>query len=88
MALSVNIGNVDFEDKYCFQFVYPSNYAHELGPYNRQNPAYMNYHRIVFKPKSTTASLQISDWIDATETGGPVGQELIFNFVEVQPFYE
>ena len=88
LALSIKIDNVDLVDKYCFQFVYPSNYAHELGPYNRQNPAWMNYHRIVFKPKSTTAFLHISDWIAATDPGGPVGQELIFNFIEVQPFYE
>jgi hypothetical protein len=32
------------------------------------------------------AGLQISNWSSASEPGGPAGQELMMNFVEVQPY--
>ena len=31
--------------------------------------------------------LEISDWIDEKTRGGPVGQELLFDFMQVQPFF-
>ena len=48
----------------------------------------MNYHRLVFRAKDTTAKLTISDWADATTPGGPIGQEILYNFVEIQPYLE
>jgi len=44
--------------------------------------------RLVFRALGTTAKLTISDWIDATDPGGPIGQEILYNFVEVQPYIE
>ena len=41
---------------------------------------------MVFRAKSGEARLTISDWVGEKQRGGPVGQELIFNFVEVEPF--
>ena len=32
--------------------------------------------------------LIISDWINQSEPGGPVGQESVCNFVEIQPYLE
>ena len=78
---------LDLIKDYCFQFVYPSCYSHEHGPFNRQHPAWMNYHRMVFRPKSNTAELIISDWASSHEPGGPIGQELVCNFIEIQPFF-
>lgn len=46
----------------------------------------MNHHRIVFRAKAPTAKLTISDWAEDGKPGGPVGQELICNFIEVQPY--
>ncbi len=46
----------------------------------------MNYHWRVFRAKSATARLTVSDWKSAAEAGGPIGQELIFNFLELQPY--
>lgn len=46
----------------------------------------MNYHWRVFKAKETTAKLTVTDWQDDQHPGGPIGQELMFNFVEVQPY--
>ena len=46
----------------------------------------MNFHYIVFRAKSASAKLTILDWADESEPGGSVGQELIANFIEVQPY--
>ena len=35
---------------------------------------------------SPTARLTISDWADERTPGGPVGQELMHNFIQVQPY--
>ncbi len=66
---------------YCFQFAYPSCYDHASGPYNSQHPAWFNFHREVFRAAASTAELVISD------QGCTPGQEIAFNFVEVQPFH-
>ena len=49
---------------------------------------WMNFHRIVFRARGETARLVISDWASPTEPGGSEGQQLIFNFVQVQPYLE
>ena len=46
----------------------------------------MNYHWRVFRAKAATARLVVSDWKSAAEAGGPAGQELMFNFLELQPY--
>ena len=88
LAISVKLDNVNLIKENCFQFVYPSCYSHELGPYNREHPAWINYHRILFRPHHNTAVLNISDWVSQSEHGGPVGQESVCNFIEIQPYFE
>jgi len=46
----------------------------------------MNYHWRVFRANGTTAKLTVSDWKSAAEPGGPIGQELMYNFVQMQPY--
>ena len=58
------------------------------GEFKGGRSYYMNYHWRVFRAKGTTARLAVSDWKSEHEPGGPVGQELMFNFVEVQPYLE
>ena len=48
----------------------------------------MNYHRIVFRARRERARLVISDWARREQPGGPVGQEMICNLIEVQPYLE
>jgi hypothetical protein len=48
----------------------------------------MNYHGRVFRANGNTARLIISDWVSDDEPGGPIGQELMYNFVSVQPYFE
>jgi len=88
LALSIDLEQVDIVKDYSFRFVYPSNYSHKLGPYNRENPAWFNFYRIVFRPKGKAAELVISDWSSPTHSKGPAGQEIVCNFIEIQPFYE
>jgi hypothetical protein len=59
-----------------------------VGPFEGKKPPWMNVHRLVFRALGTTAKLTISDWTDATTPGGPIGQEILYNFVEVQPYIE
>ncbi|HQP96915.1 MAG TPA: hypothetical protein PLY86_00550 [bacterium] len=88
MTVSVDLGDVQLIDKYCFQQVFPSCYSHEVGEYTKDNPAYINFHRIVFRPKQATTKLTISDWKTSDNRGGDVGQETSVNFIEIQPFLE
>ena len=46
-----------------------------------------NYTYLVFKATKPTAMLEVSDWVDQKTCGGPEGQELIFDFMQVQPFF-
>jgi hypothetical protein len=87
LGLSLHVEGAAALDEYGFQFAYPSCYSHEVGPYNASHPAWFNFHRLVFRAEKDTAELVIIDWKDAKTPGGPVGQELAFNFVEVQPFH-
>jgi len=47
---------------------------------------WLNYHWLFFRAKGETAKLLISDWASEKEPTGPIGQELIYNFIEIQPY--
>ena len=47
---------------------------------------YPNYHRIVFQARKDSAELVLSDWRHGRIPTAPVGQELIFNFIQVEPY--
>jgi len=86
LGLSIQVKNAEILGEYNIQFPYPSLYNHEAGPYNPSHPAWFNWHRLVFRAEGGTAELTISDWPQGAP-GGPAGQEIAFNFVEVQPFH-
>jgi len=87
LALSIKLDGVEILKEPTFHYIYPSNYGHEFGNITRDNPAWFNLYRIVFRPKNKTAELTISDWSNSTQSNDLVGQEIIFNFVEIQPYY-
>jgi len=72
--------------KHLFQFTFPNCYAHRLGKFNAKHPFWMNYHWRVFRATASSVRLTVRDWQTDTDPGGPVGQELIFNFIEVRPY--
>jgi hypothetical protein len=86
IGLSIRLKGGEWIKEHCFREAYPSNYAHEYGPYNRNHPAYFTYHRYVFRADSETADLTLADWEEEGVPSGPIGQRIAFNFVEVQPF--
>jgi len=59
---------------------------HDLGKFNRNRRYHMNYHWRVFQAKAATATVTVSDWKNGKDAGGPTGQELMYNFIEVQPY--
>ena len=84
-ALSIGITGADvLEDA----FQYPFFSARGPKPFTREHPFHMNYHWRRFRARGSTAELTISDWESASEPGGPIGQQLMTNFVEIQPYLE
>ena len=59
-----------------------------MGPFNSKNRCCLNTHYYVFRAKGPTAKLIVTDWKDADKPGGPIGKELVFNFIEVRPYFE
>ncbi len=51
-------------------------------------PVCITYHWKVFRAKTTTALLTVSDWPSPNQAGPPFGQEQAFNFLEIQPYHE
>lgn len=87
-VVSIKIDNVEMlkGPRYNYDTVYPSHYGSKVGKFNKDHPAYMNFHWRVFRAKSKKAYLTVSDWTKANEPGGLVGQEIMYNFVEIQPY--
>ena len=96
-AVRVKLDGVEVLPERSFSYVFHNNYSHNYKQYNsrrtkpggpRRNPAWMNYHWILFRAKSPTARVTVSDWMDADDPGGPIGQKLMFNFLQVHPYFE
>ena len=89
-AVSIDIENVDVlpGKKKSFQSIFPNHYARPVGEFKGGRSFYMNYYWRVFRAKQATAKLTVSDWKNANTPGGPIGQQLMFNFIEVQPYFQ
>jgi hypothetical protein len=88
-GISIQLENVDLlpGPKKSFQHTFAHWLGeHDLGKFKGKRKYYMNYHWRVFRAKAETARLTVSDWKSEKERGGPVGQELMYNFIEVQPY--
>jgi len=69
-------------------FSWPFPGAPQEPQFTKQKPYWMTFHWLRFRATGPAARLTISDWRDARQPGGPAGQELAVNFVEVQPVLE
>lgn len=85
-TFTVKLGNVELLADERFDSPFVNNYSHSWRKFNRQHRAHFIYVWRVFRAKGTTADLSVSDWKSDTEPG-PVGQELMFSFVEIQPYF-
>jgi hypothetical protein len=55
--------------------------------YTKDKPFWMTYHWLMFRAIGPSAKLVIHDWENENSFGGPVGQETMVNFVELQPVH-
>jgi hypothetical protein len=78
---SVVLEGVEVDAQRSFTEMYSSNPEPEI-------PVWITYHWKVFRAKSATAKVMISDWPAARAPGDTFGQEQIFNFLEIQPYRE
>lgn len=51
-------------------------------------PVCITYHWKIFRAKTTTATLTVSDWLSPDQPAPPFGQEQAFNFLEIEPYHE
>ena len=84
---SVKLDNVELIPEQCFDSPFVNNYGHWWRKFNREHRAHFLYVWRVFRAKGTTARLAVSDWENPKDPGGPIGQELMFNFIEIQPYF-
>ncbi len=59
--------------------------AQTKGKFSNENNAWVSFFHVFFQAKAEEALLTISDWKTDKAPGGPIGQELMFNYIEVQP---
>jgi hypothetical protein len=57
-------------------------------PFTAKETFWMTYHYLTFRASGPTARLMIKDWPSDTDPGGPAGQQVMVNFVELQPVLE
>ena len=87
-GIAIKIADVDIIPARSRADVFHNNRTHTFGPYNSRNKAWMNYHYRVFRARGATAKLTISDWASPDHAGGPIGRELMYNGIQVQPYFK
>ena len=60
--------------------------GHNHGPFNRTNVLWITFARRIFTATAKIGRLSITDWESKTQAGGPQGQKLMFNFVQLAPY--
>ena len=86
VSIAIDEGEILTGEKNNFQLPFKS--TRSLGKFSASHRFWMNYHWRLFRAKADTARLVISDWTNDSEPGGNIDQELMFNFVEVQPYLD
>jgi hypothetical protein len=84
-AVSIQLGGAEILDG---GFRCPFQSARGPKPFDRESPFWMTYHWLCFRAGGPTAKLVITDWAKPETPGGPIGQQVICSFVEVQPVLE
>jgi hypothetical protein len=86
-AIRIEIEGAEVDGDRSFQNVSTSCKPGEHGGFEYKD-IWINYHWVLFRGKAENARLVVSDWASEKEPGGPIGQELICNFIEIQPYLE
>jgi hypothetical protein len=78
---AVLIEGAEVDTTRSFSEVYASNPEPKI-------PVCITYHWKIFRAKTTSATLTVSDWQSPNQPAPPFGQEQAFNFLEIQPYHE
>ena len=78
---NVVLEGVELDEKRSFSELYPSSPEPKI-------PVWITYFWKVFRAKSTTAKVIVSDWPSTPQPGATFGHEQTFNFLELQPYWE
>ena len=86
--ISIAIDGVEMVPEKCFQEVFSNDWsrAHFAYGFDSEHKAWFNLFFKVFQAKSSTAKITISDWSVDGKRVGPTGQELMLNFIEIEPY--
>jgi len=89
-AVAVNVDNAEIVAERSFVHVYKNCYSHWLNEAEQKAGKWrwFNYHFKVFRAKGASARITLSDWQTPKTPGGPAGQQLILNFIEIEPYFE
>ena len=85
-GVTVRIDNVALTAAKCFSQPYTPCTYEDRSAFNAGNPFWNTYHYRVFRAKGPEAALTLSDWDSDNTCGGPVGREVILNYLEVEPY--
>src|SRR5262245_7647346 len=80
-VVNISIEGSEVDNARSFTEVYSSNPEPKI-------PVCITYHWKVFRAKSDTANLTVSDWESSDRAEPAFGQEQAFNFLEIQPYHE
>jgi hypothetical protein len=84
----INIDDAKLIPKSSFVEIVTNGGGHYYGKFAPGNNIQMTYRRVVFRPTRPTALLTVSDWAGDKDPGGPVGQKLAINFIEIEPYLD
>lgn len=83
LGMRVELEGVEVIPGRSFVEPFASCYSHVARGFTADRPAWFQLQRMVFRARGETAELRITDW-PVGKPGGPVGQQLLCNFVELQ----
>jgi len=88
LATSMRVEGAEIVRALSYSAVPVSNsYTHLRLPFN-DGPVWKNHYCVMFRATAPVAKLLISDWIADDAPGGDEGQEIMVNYVQVQPYFE
>ena len=87
-AVTIRIDGVEMMADRSFKEVMQSSRGQEAPPFSRDRQPWFNHYWQLFRAGETTANLTISDWARVDHPGGPIGQDLLYNFLELQPYFD
>ena len=87
-AVRVTIDGVKLAPERSFTQLIHNPTWRKVPPFDgERRKAWHTYHWHLFQAQGKTARLTISDWLESTTAGGPVGQQLAFNYLQVHPYF-